>query len=464
MSKQSQMTNFFKQPHNTSTSDNQNSNITKKHNLDTTQNVDEPSLKKVKILKYKDSYIEYGFTYLNENGKDVPQCVICGMTFANASLKPNKLIRHMETSHAQYKKLFSNEHVTKIKKIPMSNDTISRRINTMSNDIENQLSEKIKKSIFYAIQLDESTDINNEAILLMYVSAVNTRIFKVMCEEMGSGFKNLLLHTHVRWLSRGKVLTRLFELKTEVEVFLRDNKSPLSDYFENNVWLAKLAYLSDIFSILNELNISMQGPHTNLFISYNKIDAFLKKIRLWTNRIKNYTFDMFPNFFNMTQEKILTKNEINEMCIIIEEHLGRLREKMSKYFDPTKDIRKNCNWVINPFVQSDQNILSLTNEEKLIELSADVGLHEIFRSNKNIGQFWIKVQNEYPSLAEEALKLLIPFSTTYLCENGFSTLTTIKNKTRNRLEISSAMRISLTKSIKPRIDEIISHQQQQPSH
>lgn len=33
--------------------------------------------------------------------------------------------------------LFSNEHVTKIKKIPMSNDTISRRINNMSNVIEN---------------------------------------------------------------------------------------------------------------------------------------------------------------------------------------------------------------------------------------------------------------------------------------------------------------------------------------
>jgi len=71
--------------------------------LDTTENVDETSLKKVKILKYKDSYIEYGFTYLNKNGKDVPQCVICGMTLANASLKPNKLISHMETSHAQYK-------------------------------------------------------------------------------------------------------------------------------------------------------------------------------------------------------------------------------------------------------------------------------------------------------------------------------------------------------------------------
>jgi len=62
-------------------------------------------------------------------------------------------------------------------------------------------------------------------------------------------------------------------------------------------------------------------------------------------------------------------------------------------------------------------------------------------------------------LAGEALNALIPFPTTFLCENAFSTMTTIKNKNRNQLEISSAMRISLTKSITPRIDEIISYQQ-----
>jgi len=56
----------------------------------------------------------------------------------------------------------------------MSNDTISKRINNMSNDIENQIIEKIKKSTFYAIQHDESTDINNEAKLLVYVRYVNT--------------------------------------------------------------------------------------------------------------------------------------------------------------------------------------------------------------------------------------------------------------------------------------------------
>jgi len=74
------------------------------------------------------------------------------------------------------------------------------------------------------------------------------------------------------------------------------------------------------------------------------------------------------------------------------------------------------------------------------------------------------MQNEYLALTEEALKMLIPFSTTYLCEVGFSTMTTIKTKLRNRVDISPTMRISPTKSIKPRIDKIISNKQQQKSH
>lgn len=57
-------------------------------------------------------------------------------------------------------------------------------------------------------------------------SAVNTRIFKVMCEEMGSDYIGLLLHTHVRWLSRGRVLSRSFDLKTEGEIFLKDKNHP----------------------------------------------------------------------------------------------------------------------------------------------------------------------------------------------------------------------------------------------
>jgi len=74
-------------------------NITKN-----TENVSELPLKKVNILKYNDYYIEYGFIYLNENGIDVPQYFICSLTLANASIKQNKLVRHLEINHIQYKR------------------------------------------------------------------------------------------------------------------------------------------------------------------------------------------------------------------------------------------------------------------------------------------------------------------------------------------------------------------------
>jgi hypothetical protein len=75
---------------------------------------------------------------------------------------------------------------------------------------------------------------------------------------------------HVHWLLRGKVLTRFFELRTEIEVFLREKNSLLSDHFQDVIWLTKVTYLSDIFSLLNELNLSMQRPLTNIFKCYNK--------------------------------------------------------------------------------------------------------------------------------------------------------------------------------------------------
>jgi hypothetical protein len=78
---------------------------------------------------------------------------------------------------------------------------------------------------------------------------MQARLFHFLYDEMGSEHVQLLLYTEVRWLSRGKVLTRLFELHREVQVFLQDKNLPASDVFDDTVWLSHLAYLSDIFCL-----------------------------------------------------------------------------------------------------------------------------------------------------------------------------------------------------------------------
>ena len=51
-------------------------------------------------------------------------------------------------------------------------------------------------------------------------SAVNTRLFRELCKDMDADHTNLLYHTQVRWLSKGNMLSRVFELREEIRLFV----------------------------------------------------------------------------------------------------------------------------------------------------------------------------------------------------------------------------------------------------
>lgn len=68
---------------------------------------------------------------------------------------------------------------------------------------------------------------------------------------MDSEHNQLLLHCEIRWLLRGKVLFRVWELRDEIKLFLMEQQFQLHDRLTDFSWLVKLAYLSDIFTHLN---------------------------------------------------------------------------------------------------------------------------------------------------------------------------------------------------------------------
>lgn len=475
--------------------------------------------------------------------------------------------------------LFDEKATKQIGEIPLSNNTVKRRIDEMSANVKEQLITALQHSAIYSLQLDESTDIADNANLLAFVrfelngsveeemlfckslptsttseeifkcldgfmvenqidwskcvglttdgaramsgkytglaarvkavaplvewthcsihrealamkgmsqplkttldKAVkivnfiksqpkNSRLFSVLCDEMGSDHQQLLLHCEVRWLSRGKVLSRLFELRDEVRLFLtqlEDEGKPkasafLQECLDDETWLIKLSYLADIFSSLNILNLTLQGKDVHKFFVQDKVDATIKKLERWCQKVQNKIFDPFPLMNEFLDFNDLKVDEQTRQCVI--EHLEALASNLRRYFPAIDEGKK---WIQNPF--HDENLkkaseLTPAQEDILTELSCDSVMKNVFRE-KNLVSFWMEARSDYASLSKEAMNFLMIFTTTYLCERSFSTLVFLKNKYRNKLDVESDLRLKLS-SFEPDIDSLVQNKQCQKSH
>ncbi|GFV63861.1 SCAN domain-containing protein 3 [Trichonephila clavipes] len=470
-----------------------------------------------------------------ENDIVVPECVICGFKLSNSAMVPSKLQRHLVTNHPSLstkdKSYFERSLSSKIKqvkvfekqvcvsekaqvasyeiaeliavnlkphnlaeeiilpacrkivktmiggsadidicKIPLSNDKIHRRIKDMSENIEQNTAKTLANSNF-ALQVDETTDITENAQLIVFVRFIHendiinqflccrelpdfttgkhifqvissyfeeikvswkscidictdgapamtrhikgfvahvkelnedilvthcflhrealvtkflpsdlkivleqcvkmvnyiksrplkSRLFSKLCQAMEAKYESLLLHTEVRWLSRGKVISRVLKLKDEMKIFFEQNKNyKFVHLLEDKIWCTKLAYLSDIFVIFNNINSSMQGPNENILNSTNKLVGFKKQITLWKNKAQEGNLEKFES---------VPKDSYKTIKLIVVDHLTTLEERIIHYF-PKLDIKK-FDWVRNPFLITYTSVFDLTlNEEEELSLS-----------------------------------------------------------------------------------------------
>jgi len=124
-------------------------------------------------------------------------------------------------------------------------------------------------------------------------SALNTRLFRKLCEDLNSEHKQLLYYTKVRWLSRGNLVARVFELRDEIKIFLETEKPELAVHFENVKFLSCLAYLVDIFEVLNQLNLKMQGQGKDIIQFVDFARAFVEKLGNWKRKRQMVTLTCF---------------------------------------------------------------------------------------------------------------------------------------------------------------------------
>ncbi len=81
--------------------------------------------------------------------------------------------------------------------------------------------------------------------------------------QINAAYDDLLLHNNVRWLSKGRVLERFWDIRKDLEMFLSQQKNAKArhylDFLRNDDSIELVAFIVDVTSHLNELNLRLQG-------------------------------------------------------------------------------------------------------------------------------------------------------------------------------------------------------------
>ncbi|XP_067143100.1 zinc finger BED domain-containing protein 5-like [Centruroides vittatus] len=445
----------------------------------------------------------YGFTFCVVGDEERPMCVICNEKLAKESMKPAKLKRHLETKHKELQNkhkalraskevsyligktmkphtigeslifpaatkmtsiMHGNKYGDELKTIPLSRDTVSQRISEMSRNIESEVIKRIQNSSVFALQLDETTDIIyvrfifNEDITETFLCCKSLEV-KTTGEKIFEVINEYFEAKSLTWANCVAVCTDGAAALTGSNKGLRGLIQKVAPHMVfNHCMIHRQALVAKDMD--EELHNILQdaGENSTIIPSASKIQAFKNKLSLWQTELNKNNTDMFPCFNDFIKENNI---DIFTFKNIISNHIEKLKENFSRRF---KDFPENdLGWIRDPFSYDIcSSTLLISEKEQLIDLISDYTLRNQFKTQP-CQKFWLSVEKQYPVLCKNAIRVLIQFASTYLCETGFSKLVSIKTKYRSRLNPEDDMRIAIS-NIHPNIDEIIRNLQSHTSH
>jgi hypothetical protein len=172
---------------------------------------------------------------------------------------------------------------------------------------------------------------------------LNHRQFQKFLIELNSHYSEVTYFSEVRWLSRGIVLQRFFELRNEIDLFMKEKGKCVSEISNIN-WICDLAFLADITSHLNELNLKLQGKDRFVTELYDSIKAFQLKLMLFKSQIKSKDFSHFK-----CCEAINRENKVEWNIEKYISSLKSLKAEFNERFYDFKNYKFNFALFTNPF-------------------------------------------------------------------------------------------------------------------
>lgn len=280
------------------------------------------------------------------------------------------------------------------------------------------------------------------------------REFQNFLSEINSDYEDVAYFCDVRWLSRGKMLERVFELKDPIKQFLESKNKPVCE-LDDPIWISDLAFCADITMHLNILNKKLQSPGNFIHNLFDCVKSFERKIDLWINQLKN---------FDLTHFQKLSQCEGYDMNKYVTA-LDKLKDEFSARYSDFRKNEKLLHLFAQPFSFNVSDAPG-TMQMELTDLQCNSELKEKY--DLGLLEFYSKYvdKDNFPNLRNHALKMMSLFGSTYLCEQLFSQMNYVKNKNRSRLtdiHLNNVLKVSIS-NIKPDVEKLVKNMQCQTSH
>ncbi|CAI6372756.1 unnamed protein product [Macrosiphum euphorbiae] len=210
------------------------------------------------------------------------------------------------------------------------------------------------------MNLEHVMNIVTKTVNFIRSHGLKHRQFIEFLNEIESEHKDVLYHNQVRWLSRGKVLKRFFDLRQEIQIFMIEKNKPVEE-FENEQWMYDLAFLTDISAHLNELNLKLQKQSKTIFELISDVKSFEIKLQLFKNQILKQ---------NLLHFKTCQEIKQNSLIDVPTNHFVSMLEQLSKEFENRfqdfKSHMTSFRLIENPLLSDENNVHENNVHEKQI--------------------------------------------------------------------------------------------------
>ncbi|XP_076827101.1 general transcription factor II-I repeat domain-containing protein 2 [Brachyhypopomus gauderio] len=302
-----------------------------------------------------------------------------------------------------------------------------------------------------ALKMEHVMSTITRAVNTIRAKGLNHRQFKAFLGELDTEYGDLPYHTEVRWLSQGKVLQRCFELREEICLFM-ESKGKDTTELRDETFLCEMAFLCDITSHLNVMNLQLQGRGCVISDMYSTVKAFKTKLSLWETQMQKDNLSHFSSCQTM-KEKLSTAVFPSARFA---DKLNILAADFRRRFADFEAQKSRFELLSNPFAV-DVESAPLNLQMELIELQCNDTLKDKYE-RVGAAEFARFIPDTMPQLRIQAARTLSMFGSTYLREQLFSLMKLNKTTHRSRLtdnHLHSILRISSAQSLTPNIDELV---------